>query len=63
MSWILCCIAFLTVLSTVLIVPVCRHATLPRRKKFVLSLTIFITLVPIGLLVYAWVGIPPMAML
>lgn len=43
------------------IVPVMMHPTLPTRRKIIISVITFVLLVPLGLLLYAWLGVPQMA--
>jgi hypothetical protein len=52
---------YLCVSVTFLVVcPVMMHPTLPRRRKLLISSMGFTVLVPIGLLLYAWLGVPRM---
>lgn len=47
---------------TVLVMwPVMLHPTLPAKRKIIISLLAFFILVPGGLLLYAWLGVPTMA--
>jgi hypothetical protein len=41
--------------------PVIRHPTLPARRKLLISTLVFLTLVPLALLLYAFLGAPQMA--
>lgn len=41
--------------------PVMLHPTLPVRKKMLLSLGAFFVLVPLGIVLYLWLGVPQMA--
>ncbi len=41
--------------------PVMLHPTLPAKRKIIISLLAFFILVPGGLLLYAWLGVPTMA--
>lgn len=41
--------------------PVLLHPTLPLRKKLWLSIIAFLVLVPLGVGLYAWLGVPEMA--
>ena len=53
---------YLSVGATLLIVcPIMMHPTLPTRRKLILSGMIFLLLVPTGLALYAWLGMPQMA--
>lgn len=63
MNWLLACFGLCIVSAAMVILPILQHDTLPRRKKLVLSLIIFLALVPGGIALYAWVGVPVMAML
>lgn len=47
--------------GTLVIWPVMLHPTLPPRKKILLSLAAFIVLVPLGIALYLWLGVPQMA--
>lgn len=46
---------------TLIIWPVMIHPTLPARRKLLISSVAFIVVVPIGLILYAWLGVPQMA--
>ena len=52
----LCVSAFLLVA-----VPLMMHPTLPVRRKLLFCSVVFFLLVPLGLLIYAIIGAPPMA--
>lgn len=56
-------LAFYLCISAVLLValPVMRHPTLPRKRKRLICLISFIIFVPVGLTLYAWLGVPDMA--
>lgn len=41
--------------------PVMLHPTLPVGKKIVISLAAFFVLVPVGIALYLWLGVPQMA--
>ncbi len=41
--------------------PVMVHPTLPRKRKILISLFTFFVLVPIGLVLYGWIGVPQLA--
>ena len=41
--------------------PLLLHPTLPLRKKLWLSIAAFFILVPAGMALYAWLGVPQMA--
>lgn len=62
LGWLGFCLLFALVLAALLIAPIARHPTLPRRPKWLLSLAIFLVLVPGGLWLYGWVGMPPMVL-
>jgi hypothetical protein len=63
MSWLYICIAFLLLLTGMILLPLWRHPTLPRRKKIALSILIFLLIVPVTLILYGAVGVPMMALL
>lgn len=44
-----------------IIFPLMMHPTLPVKRKLLLSGLIFFILVPVGLVLYAWLGVPQMA--
>lgn len=47
---------------TILVVaPVMMHPTLPARRKLIIGIASFIILVPLGLVLYAFVGAPKMS--
>lgn len=60
--WLIGCIAAALLLWALLVWPLARHSSLPRRKKWLLSGIIFIVLVPAGVALYLWVGMPPMVL-
>lgn len=41
--------------------PIMLHPTLPYRRKWMLSLLAFFVLVPGGIALYLWLGVPQMA--
>lgn len=41
--------------------PILLHPTLPFAKKLWLSIAAFVILVPLGVALYAWLGVPQMA--
>lgn len=41
--------------------PILLHPTLPRARKWQISLLSFVVLVPGGLALYLWLGVPQMA--
>lgn len=41
--------------------PVMIHPTLPAKRKIILSVAAFIVLVPLGIGLYVWLGVPAMA--
>lgn len=43
--------------------PIFMHPTLPLRRKLLLAVVSFLVLVPGGLALYAFLGVPPMAAL
>lgn len=45
------------------VVPVMMHPTLPPRRKVLITVVSFVILVPLGLFIYAFVGVPQMAVL
>lgn len=47
--------------ATLVIWPILLHPTLPGRKKFLISMAAFIVLVPLGVALYVWLGVPQMA--
>jgi len=47
--------------ASLVIWPILLHPTLPPRKKIIASVMAFAILVPLGLLLYAWLGVPAMA--
>jgi hypothetical protein len=49
--------------ASLIIWPLMKHPTLPPKQKRRLSLIAFVVLVPLGLLLYAWVGVPQMGAL
>ena len=52
---------FLTIAVAALIIwPLVKHPTLSMRLKRQLSIVAFIVIVPLGLLLYAWLGVPKM---
>jgi hypothetical protein len=61
--WLTVCIALVLLTSSLVLLPLMRHPTLPRRKKWLFCSVIFFVIVPGGLLLYSWVGMPMMAML
>lgn len=63
LGWFLFCTVFTLLLSLLIIWPLAKHPTLPAAKKWLLSGVIFLVLVPGGLALYSWVGMPPMALL
>ncbi len=60
--WLIFCLVFLLILTTLVLAPLARHPSLPRRKKWLFCVLIFLILVPGGLALYGWVGMPPMAL-
>jgi len=53
---------FLCISVTLLLVwPIMRHATLDRKPRLLISLVTFVILVPGGLALYGWLGVPQMA--
>lgn len=53
---------YLCLSATLLItVPVMLHPTLPLKRKLLINIIAFVVLVPLGLLLYAWLGVPKMA--
>lgn len=60
--WLLFCLGFVLALNALVVWPLARHAALPRRKKWLLCGLISLLLIPGGLLLYGWVGMPPMAL-
>ncbi len=42
-------------------VPVMMHPTLPPKRKIAISGLAFFVLVPVGLVLYAWLGVPQLA--
>lgn len=47
--------------ACLVIVPLMMHPTLSPGKKLLLSLAAFFILVPAGIALYAWLGVPQMA--
>jgi hypothetical protein len=47
--------------SLLIIWPLMMHPTLPRKRKIILSLLTFFVLVPIGIVLYAILGVPQLA--
>lgn len=41
--------------------PILAHPTLPIRRKLLLSIVSFIILVPLGIGLYLWLGVPQLA--
>ena len=41
--------------------PIMLHPTLPLKRKIVISLITFFILIPGGLALYAWLGVPQLA--
>lgn len=60
--WLLFCVCFTMALAGLFIVPLARHGGLPRRKKWLISICIFLLLVPAGLLLYTLLGVPSMVL-
>ncbi len=56
-------IATVLCLSTAFLIvwPLLVHPTLPLRRRILLSAAVFFVLVPMALLLYAWLGVPQMA--
>jgi len=53
---------YLCVSAALLIIwPVMMHPTLPPKRKLFISIASFVILVPLGLALYAWLGVPQMA--
>ena len=46
---------------TLVVLPVFLHPTLPLKRKWLLAGLAFVVLVPLGVALYAWLGVPPMA--
>lgn len=42
-------------------VPVMMHPTLPKRRKWIISILSFLVLVPAGLVIYIAVGVPQLS--
>lgn len=56
--------AFLFAAVCLLVIwPIFLHPTLPRRRKLVMASVLFLLLVPGGIALYAWLGVPTMAAL
>ena len=47
--------------SLLIVAPVCMHPTLSGKRKLLISGFAFFVLVPVGLVLYAWLGVPSMA--
>jgi len=47
--------------SVLVIWPILLHPSMPSKRKIIISLAAFFLLVPGGLLLYAWLGVPTMA--
>ncbi len=47
--------------SLLIIWPVMMHPTLPRKRKIIISMLTFFVLVPVGLVLYAILGVPQLA--
>lgn len=53
---------FLCMSVTLLLVwPIMLHATLDRKRRILISLVTFVIIVPGGLALYGWLGVPQMA--
>lgn len=54
--------AFYLCLSALLLIvtPVLMHPTLPMKRKILITAFAFLVLVPAGLGLYAWLGVPSM---
>lgn len=63
MIWFLFTVGFVLALLALVLWPLATHPSLPRRKKWLLSIAIFLLLGPGGILLYGWVGMPGMAIL
>jgi hypothetical protein len=63
MSWFLFCLLFTVAVAALVCLPLLRHPSLPRGRKIVLALTIFLILVPAGIWLYGLLGVPLMAVL
>ncbi len=46
---------------TLIVWPVMLHPTLPARRKLLINGLFFVIIVPIGLVLYAYLGVPKMA--
>lgn len=55
--------AFYLCLSAMLLIvtPVMMHPTLPMKRKVLIAVFSFFVLVPVGLALYAYLGVPKMA--
>lgn len=62
-GWFVFCLLLVIALCVLVIWPLLQHPTLPRHRKWLLSIVIFLLLVPGGMALYSWVGMPPMALL
>lgn len=62
-GWFIFSVLFVMIITALVVWPLANHTTLPRRKKWLLSVIIFLVLTPGGLLLYGWVGMPAMALL
>lgn len=53
---------YLCISAALLIIwPVMLHPTLPLKKKIIVSAVTFCVLVPLGVALYVWLGVPHMA--
>lgn len=62
LAWLGFCFLFTLVFSGLFIWPIARHSSLPQRKKWLLSMIIFMVLVPGGMALYSLLGMPPMVL-
>lgn len=55
------CLFLLTGVCSLVIWPIMMHPTLPQKRKWQFSIIAFVLLVPLGIALYWWLGVPQIA--
>ncbi len=63
MSWFFSCLGITVAIATLACWPLWQHPSLPRGRKVLFTLGIFLWLVVGGMALYARLGVPAMALL
>lgn len=63
LQWLGFCLIFCLVIFVLAGMPLVRHRGLSRQKKWFLGGFLFLLLVPGGLALYLWVGVPALTVL